>query len=223
MVIVIEPIFGLCNRLRTLFSYYNLAKERGERIKVIWKPTRDCPGLFLDYFQKPEGVDFIANRNRVKLTYRGGRWHQKYNPKHTFIYQSLKLKPYLFEKIQEKIKLLEDNYMAIHVRRTDHIGLAKKNKVYTNDDDFFKFIDENQDIKYLYLATDNRNTQNKFLEKYQGKIKFIKLITPSNSCRQTDLEASLVDFYMCVFAKKFQGSGWSSFSETINQIRNAKS
>ncbi len=223
MVVVIEPIFGLCNRLRALFSYYTLAMERGETLKVIWKPTRDCPGLFLDYFQKPEGMEFINHRDGTRITYRGGRWHPKYSPKQTFIYGNLKLKPYLLTRVQENIKSLENDYIAIHVRRTDHIGLAKKNKVYTTDDDFFKFIDKNQDTKYIYLATDNRTTQNKFLEKYRDKIKIINLITPSNSCRQTDLEATLIDFYMCVSAKIFQGSGWSSFSETINQIRNAKS
>ena len=51
-MIIIQPIGGLCNRMRAINSARVLAKKRGETLKVIWNvnPELGCP--FEELFQK---------------------------------------------------------------------------------------------------------------------------------------------------------------------------
>jgi len=44
--------------------------------------------------------------------------------------------------------IIGKNYISVHIRRTDHIELAIKNKNCTSDDEFYSFIDkyENKNI-----------------------------------------------------------------------------
>jgi len=67
--------------------------------------------------------------------------------------------------LPEEVKKLNNKYIAVHIRRTDHSKLAKKNNSFTNDKQFMTFINNNKGL-YLYLATDNRKTQNIFYKKY---------------------------------------------------------
>ena len=41
----------------------------------------------------------------------------------------------------------------------------------------------------------------------------------SDKTRHTSLLDSIIDLYMCVNSEKFMGTKYSSFSETINQMR----
>ena len=76
---------------------------------------------------------------------------------------------------------------------------------------FFKFIDSQPKNIYIYLATDNRKTQDKFIKKYGNRIKINKMIIQNDKVRQTNLEDAIIDLFVCSRAKKFKGSGWSSF------------
>lgn len=40
-----------------------------------------------------------------------------------------------------------------------------------------------------------------------------------SALRHTSVEDAVVDMYVCARAHAFQGSGWSSFSETIGALR----
>ena len=128
--------------------------------------------------------------------------------------------PYLTKKINEKRNILENNYIAIHVRRTDHEKAAKENGAFTEDDDFFSFIDNHlsKNNYLIYVATDNVKTYNMFLEKYNDKIRF-PYHEETNTYRNTSMENAIIDLYMCVYSKKFKKSGWSSFSVTVDNIR----
>ena len=128
------------------------------------------------------------------------------------------------------------------MRRTDHSELAKKNKQYTTDSEFQKFLREN-DTGYLYLAADNYRTQEKYLQEYSERIKSINLVARDieidsglsvlkliievfrhrnrsrRELRNTSLEDAIIDLYMCVYANKFMGFGYSSFSNFITYMR----
>ena len=52
------------------------------------------------------------------------------------------------------------------------------------------------------------------------KIKVLNFIHPNKDLRQTSLKIAIVDLYMCINSTNFKGSGWSSFTSTISQIRN---
>lgn len=134
-------------------------------------------------------------------------------------YSKLKLKPYLKNIILNKIKILNKNYISVHIRRTDHIQNAKKNNCYTKDQLFFNFLDKIYD-KDIYIATDNKITYDIFKKKYEKRIKFDYHKVNKYSLRKTSLCDAIIDIYMCVYSDNFMGSGYSSFSEFIIALKN---
>jgi hypothetical protein len=246
-MIVIHPTEGLCNKLRVVFSYYQKACEINEELIVIWDVTHQCNGYFLDYFEPVENIKFFKNNDAgFTIDYRGHSWCEGYSPytkKHkSNIYEKLVPLPYLRKAIDERRAILQDEYIAIHIRRTDHSELANQNERYTQDIEFHQFIDENKNHK-VYLSTDNYETQKAILEHYPERVEYIKLINKDNhgvtgfsglmslknlvrrktgvedSLRKTSLEDAIIDLYMCIYAEKFMGSGYSSFSNFISYIR----
>jgi len=215
-MIVVEPIGGLCNYLRVVFSYYQKAIKDNEELVVVWKKTESCPGFFLDYFENVKNTQFIKERKNIKkVDYKGFSICPGLIPNYVNLIPNKKI----LQKIKNNVKLLEDNYDAIHVRRTDHVKLAKDFNSFTPDEEFIDFVN-NSKSKYLYIATDNRKTQNNFLKRYKNKIKVVKLIDDSQkNLRKTSLEDAIIDLYMCIYSINFKGSGFSSFSDTIKLIR----
>jgi len=222
--IIIHPCGGLCNKLRVTLSYYQFAKKENKKLIVIWDITSACNGFFLDYFEPIENISFMKNNyNNYKIFYNGFSINQDYP---FYIIPELKLLPFMIDEVQKKLQILENNYIAVHVRRTDHINDAKSNNLFTTDEEFYDFIDknineninENNELN-LYVATDNKNTYNIFKNKYKNKLKIDYHNELFNSLRHTSLKDSIIDLYMCAYSKNFKGSGWSSFTDTINQIR----
>jgi hypothetical protein len=219
-ICIIYPKGGLCNKLRCLFSYYLACKKNNKKLIVIWDITEECPGFFLDYFEPIVNVIFFKNNIlNLKLNYIGCGWHDDFNPYCMNIFSELKLLSIIMNEVKEKLLLLENNFIAIHVRRTDHINLAIKSNNYTSDEDFFEFIEQYNDSN-LYIATDNKDTFDLFYNKYNNKIR-IPYTTNIyiNKLRQTSLKDAIIDLYVCAHSKKFKGSGWSSFSSTILFIK----
>jgi hypothetical protein len=221
--IAIYPEGGLCNKLRVTLSYYQFAKSKNKQLIVIWDITSACNGFFLDYFEPIENITFIKNySNNYKIFYNGFSIHQDYP---LYIIPELKLLPFMIDEIKKKLLILENNYIAVHVRRTDHINDAKNNNLFTTDEEFYNFIETNmnENNKFnLYVATDNKNTYNIFKNKYKNKLKIDYHNELFNSLRHTSLKDSIIDLYMCAYSNNFKGSGWSSFTETIVMIRNKK-
>lgn len=214
---IIHPICGLCNYLRVVFSYYQKALKDNEELVVIWRKTAECPGYFLDYFEKIDKIKFVSdNKNFKNIYYKGFSICPEFLPNYKYLKPCKKIS----KKIIKNIKLLENNYDAIHIRRTDHIAIAKSFNKFTSDEEFIDFVDKSKS-KYLYIATDNRETQNKFFDKYSKKLKVIKFIDSSKikNLRKTSLEDAIIDLFMCVYSKNFKGSSFSSFSDTIRDIR----
>jgi len=219
---VLETEAGLCNRLRVLFSYALHARSLQTRMLVYWTPDSACNGFFLDYFEPLPHVLFKKDKPRdVQPHYRGFWWHPDYDPYKMFIYHGLQLNPSMKQKLRDLINRMGDpsQMIAVHVRRTDHTEDAKHHKLYTTDAMFFQFIDQHPD-KNVYLATDNITTQTKYLEKYGAdRIRFQSPISPSVQQRHTTLEDAILDLFFCTLVHDFKGSGWSSFSDTIMQLR----
>ena len=212
---VIKPNGGLCNYLRVVFSYYIKARKLNQELVVIWKITSECNGFFLDYFMPIKNITFKKeNNDKLKINYCGCYANKNYK----INYSMLELLPELKNIILSKMDILNNNYNAIHVRRTDHTNLAKKKNKYTSNEMFFEFIDKNKDNKCIYIATDNQKTYNEFKDIYKDNIK-INYHNEINGLRKTSLKDAIIDLYMCVYANNFMGSGYSSFSGLINTIR----
>lgn len=212
---------GLGNYLRVVLSYYEYCKKNNKDLKVLWEVSKTCNGFFLDYFKPLKNVKFIKTTKPIdkkdikNLDYYGDLWHKDHNPNKKKIFNDLKLLPYLEKKIKSIIN--NNSYDAIHVRRTDHVKLAKKYNKFTSDKEFIDFVKNTK--RKVYLATDNKKTQDKFKKMFSNKIFFNKTIKDSDNLRNTSLEDSIVDILICKQAVRFKPSGASSFSETIEQLR----
>ena len=222
-MIVVKPRGGLCNYLRVIFSYYLLAQKRKQELIVIWVITDKCPGWFLDFFEPVKGIIFErTNDKQYKINHSGCRQHRNFQPNYTY----LKPLSIINNIIKEKQSLLNNNYIAVHVRRTDHVNLAQKHNMYTSDTDFCNFID-NEICKTtttlgslnLYIATDNNLTYDMFKQKYNNLVKIPYHDVVIEGFRKTSLRDAIVDLFMCARAHSFQGSGYSSFSGLINSLR----
>ncbi len=216
-MVQVKPKGGLCNKLRVVFSYYEYALSINSDLNVIWGKSNACPGYFLDYFDPIPRVHFV--KSEKKVDYVGCQWHPNFNPYRKYIYDKLRLKPELEKIIYDKINILNKNYISVHIRRTDHVGFAKKKNIYTTDEEFINFIDKYDSDKMIYISTDNKNTYEKFKKKYPKRIIFDYHQTNDNSLRKTSLKDAIIDIYMCVHSNDFMGSSYSSFSDFIKHLR----
>jgi len=218
-MIIIKPTGGLCNYLRVVFSYYSKAIHENKRLLVVWETTDACPGYFLDYFKPVDNIIFTNYNDNYRIDYTGCEIHKDFPPN----YSLLKVKDTITSLIQKKKEKLGP-YIAVHIRRTDHISKAKKNNCFTSDEDFFMYLDKMKDNKSIYIATDNIHTFTLFKNKYGGSIPFEYHKTrPKYLLRRTSLLDAIVDLFMCIEADDFMGSGYSSFSECICAIRTDRS
>jgi hypothetical protein len=219
---VIQPGGGLCNYLRVVFSYLQHCKATGKQLIVIWRPSHHCPGFFLDYFQPIPNVEFLpANTHGRTIDYDGCSPHPEWRPEVHDNYGDLKLLPALQAEID--VFVSENGpYVAAHVRRTDHSTMAKENQAYTEDDAFTTFFAEHHPMN-IYIATDNRDSQDLFVSQFQGRVKGLSLITPTHSLRQTNLKSAIKDLFLCIHATNFKGSGYSSFTDVIQAVRKMRS
>lgn len=216
----VTPGLGLCNRLKMLFSHYIHMQVTGTIMEMYWVPSWACDGVFLDYFKPLENVTFIQEKNQSAIIN-----YNKYHPEyieHRNLFKDL----YLNEQMKKEMEDLwnrigsPSEVVAIHVRRTDHIELAKKNDNYTHDEEFFEFV-ENYPNKKIYLATDNNETQEMFINKYgKDRIVYNVKIATSESIRQTSVKDAIIDLFACAQAFNFMGSGYSSFSGVIEKLVN---
>jgi hypothetical protein len=208
----IIPTEGLCNRLRVIFSYFS---KYGE-INVYWGiDEKICNCHFNDVFEPIEKIN-ILNSIPKDITYRG---YSSCLPWESFKHNFLLLKPKksILDKINFYTKLLNNNYNACHIRRTDHVSLARKHKRLTTDLEFINFIKNSE--KSVYVATDNKVTQNILKRIFGNKVIFNEGIKNCTNLRKSSLEDAIIDIIICSNADKFKGSGFSSFSQTISILK----
>jgi hypothetical protein len=183
-----------------------------------------CNGYFLDYFEKVKNIEFINNidfnidfKNRISdiISYKGSYRHPLFKPDYT----KLKLRPYMEKIIKKRISILKNNYISIHVRRTDHLENDKEKR--TTENEFRDFIDKYKNTKNLYIATDNQETFNNFYSRYSELIKFNFMQRDRElfTQRSTPLKDAIIDLYMCIYSDNFKGSYYSSFSDLIRNLR----
>ena len=139
---------------------------------------------------------------------------------YTDLYRALAPKASLRNAIQETLPG-NTPFIAIHVRRTDHTELAQSKGRFTADEEFHTFIAQCPPQCLIYVATDNCKTQKQYVEKYGKRVFWYEEI-PSSVARRhhSDETGAIVDLYVCRSASYFKGSGYSSFTDTIEILRN---
>lgn len=223
--IIIKPMGGLCNRLRFIFSFIKklIDEEKLEETElyIIWRKNDSCNGYIKNFIENIKNVYFTTKtktKNKINIRSSGiVEGYHKINYMEDF---PLYLKDDIYQKIRNFLKKIGDKYISLHIRKTDleENLLKNKKKNITNDEEYIKFIEEHKGKK-IFLASDNKDTQNKFRKLYKNRLLVYEDIKCSNDLRQTTIEHSIIDLFICILSYSFKGTYYSSFTNMIILIR----
>jgi len=188
------------------------ARKQNESITMVWTVTPECPGNFSDCFEPIEGVEMVS-----QLICENQEWRKLPEEAYQCLRDNLKPKPFVMEIVNGWKQKLGNDYVALHVRRTDYIAHAQRFGGAPAMTEYYNLA-KPFSSEPLFLATDNRWTQCEFEKVYGDRVHFIPIV-PSENLRQTSLLNAVVDLYICVGAKHFIGSPWSSFTRVISELR----
>jgi len=207
--------FGLCNKLQVVLSYLYKANLENKKLKIYWIIDDECPDIFSNLFQPIDNVEFVyVNADEDIYDY---NTYQKENQEYIFAgyYQYLKPLPEIQDVIDNYKKLLNSDvgYISCHIRKTDSLSIYD----HLQDKVYMDFIDQYDSKLKIYIATDNKDTQDIFKNVYGDRL-VIKEIIPSNNLRQTSLQDAVIDIYVCAGSTYFMGTNGSTFTNTIDFI-----
>lgn len=240
-MIAIRPRGGLCNRLRTVLGFYNLALLRGEQLGVCWEVDEACNGAFQDCFEPVPNMAFVS-RGQFDSFIPGGD-----DVSEVFIGQDDAKSVLIKHNLAPELGIgyvqcfvpvpslgividhLAQSYdladgVGIHVRRTDHTAVADAKAVggHTTDAEFAAFLNDNGG--HIYLATDNRATQESYVEQFGGRVVFNASLSKAGvgTQRCSTLDDATVDLFVLARCGRFMGSRYSSFSDTVRFLATEK-
>ena len=248
--ILVHSKSGLGNRLRVLFTILEKYKNWTSRpfhIYYVWNITEECNGSFDEIFEihsNYKNILTITNSNNLPddiyeaynwllqngslhefHTYRGITCISTFYPVENNITQysinSITFNHNVRNKVNSiKKALLNKEYIAVHIRRTD-IVKDKKGKL-ENENTYVSWLQQHTYPKFI--ASDNVNTQEfiqKALQNKDDTLVFNDNITrDKNSLRKSSLEDAGVDMKTCIDAVEFKGTHESSFTQIIKIFRN---
>lgn len=212
----LNAIGGLSNRLQAVLS----RRGRGH-LDVVWLlDDPPVPVRFEDLFEPLPDVTFHDNGSAdVQAWDVVGDAPEGWE----LGYRDLKPRKEILDRIAE---LNVGTYAAAHIRRSvNHANLARAHGQFTTDDEFDEWIGALSKPMPAYLATDNAETQRRFLAKWGTRGLIVGREIRSGEADQRDraihtsLADAVVDLYVCAGAALFKGSGFSSFTDTIERLR----
>jgi hypothetical protein len=227
--LVLHVNAGLCNRLRALLSYRRACAKSGVRLHVVWTPREECPGTFQECFEPLPGIHIESEGTPGGAGSRDahdfhpsikGNWHEEQR-----CFADLRVRPEIEADVERIVRTCGPQFIAMHIRRTDHYALALG--IHTTDEDFYRYADRYPNHR-IYLATDNASTQLAFRERYGERVVVAELSDaslcahepePVKNLRLTTLRVAVVDLFTCARASSFKGSRHSSFSDAIVALR----
>ena len=234
----VRAFCGLCNQLRMVVSYSAYGQRFGRPLILHWQTTDACPGRFDDLFSPVTGCLIIHSMSELESLSQGGRLVcQPAQPTDEIWRRDLYNKPEMWAVLRPHADIMAavENrlaalggagcFIACHVRRTDHGGACG---VRSSDQSFYDFIDSQSRGAHhgnmaVFVATDNRETQQCFVEQYGTRVRGLTSIEHTESkLRHTTLFDAVVDIFTCVHACAFKGSNGSTFSDVITMLRQCK-
>lgn len=222
---------GLSNRLRTIVGFLIAAKLTNTRVGFHWVADDACNGAWSEIFEPlacieerpqsddPAVYDFIGQdvvSHIISCFVPADKRPNKSALARMALeeYAGFRIRPAILARV--RALLPRAAFHAMHIRRTDHVRLAKSVGQFTELEEFEKFAAKAYEQHCsLYLATDCPDVQRAFPSAFYN----CKLAKPAQALRPTSLSDSLVDVLMCAHAAVFKGSRYSSFSELINTYR----
>lgn len=208
--ITVYADMGLSNKLEVLLSYLSKANKEGKKLRILWEKNEHCPDDFSNLFEPIPNVEIIyTNAENDYNTFL--RLNSDFESEK--LAKLLKPKKEIQDNIDKMISLLQENnkdYISCHIRRTDGINP-------TPDNDFISFINKYPTNLKIYIATDCRITQEKYIKLYGNRLVY-KKIEENNNFRQTSLQDAVVDMYVAAGAKYFKRS-YGTYSNMILNLR----
>lgn len=223
--------YGLCNRLRGYVGAWAYAKKMKCTLHVLWTRTPACPYAIEELFEPLPNTRFITAEESAATTYAhttNDHGHLSHILSKNGIAPSMA--PLLIaslvpvEAIRQKLEYISSDVplnvaIGLHVRRTDHAQYANTVGGATPDEVFWAVA--SRDSSPLFLACDDRTTQEAFQRRYGARVHTVTNITSSPSLRQTNGEHAVLDLYALALCGTFQGSRMSSFSAHVEYLRMA--
>lgn len=222
----LRPMGGLGNKLRALLSYRSVHGP----IECEWvEGLQIGAGHPRDVFEPIEGVTWVEPREGP-FTHHGGPvtlTDGTIADNHCAPMSTLRWMIGLGEikLLPDLIKLLPTRpYVAVHVRRTDHVQLAHAMGCAVDDYHFISWAKRHMSRR-IYLATDNATTQ-RAMAAALGRATMVPVLSPTvlgdadeHDVRNSDLASAALDLFACVRAAHFLGTPGSSFTSTIESMR----
>jgi len=134
-------------------------------------------------------------------------------------YQKLFIpRPDILAKINTIKQHISENTIGLHIRRTD----SEKSIEFSPTELFESVVErEIKNGKNVFLATDDTEVEQLFLNKYPGKI----LVYATKEFNRESIEGAkdaVVDMFCLSYTSHIYGSFWSSYSKTAARLHNAK-
>jgi hypothetical protein len=219
--VILHVYGGLGNRIRAILSRLSPI----ESLTVVWEPTEEIAfGRWSDVFAPLDGVTFHEEPISGALRTCDPHWHPHDEwDRPSWLAHYARLSPLhpIMGRIEALQMSINSDYDAMHIRRTDHIDLAKSEGGWTPDERFHAFTQDTSGP--MYLATDNGRTQ-RAVKDWIGHRLVTNTWMPDTagdgSChRFTTLAEAVVDAWVCAGARRFMPSGSSSFSQLVKYLR----
>lgn len=218
---VLEVKFGLCNRLRVLFSAIHSIRAKLGHCICVWVPDEQCPGTFTSCFEPVRGVSFVESAEEAKTL-------SPHFASCTFVSTVLlweEMIPVL--PIRREISRLSGRFgvfNACHVRRTDLPGFKGKSRdeLERVDSELARDLCDKMPQPW-FLATDNLCSQRAFRTAMGDRVFWYQDVAEGSSAlRHTDLFHTVVDLFVCVLGQHFHPTVGSSFSQVANLMRRTR-
>ncbi len=223
---------GLCNRLRLIAEYKHLSDITNKNIEMFWVKSTQCNCLFENIFKPIPKINFNYLKMRRSKSLRPENTAQKLGlfPHDEEIRQKnhLIFNPVdsIANTIKQTIQRIDGDYVACHIRRTDIGTIQKKYKKQPPTDEYFDSFIESYPNHKIYIATDSKKTQERFIKKFGDRVYYSNVPSGEGHSRQpyrtTPIEEAVVDLFLCIHSFKFCGTVCSSFSEFIKNYKKGK-
>ena len=222
---------GLCNRLRLIAEYKHLSDVKNKKIEMFWVKCIQCNALFKDLFRPIPNINFSylkQGRKSVRPPNTAQKLKLFSHDKEIKYKNHLIFKPTddIMETIEDTKERIGEDYIACHIRRADIITIQKKYNVEPPSDEYFEDFMKSHPDRKIYLATDSRQTQDRFIEKFGNRVYYSNIPSGNGSTkrpnRTTPVQEAVADLFLCIGSVDFLGTDCSSFSGFIKNYRKGK-
>jgi hypothetical protein len=246
-MIILEPMGGLCNRMRAMQSAINLAREYNTELKVIWVLNKALNCEFSKLFLPIPHVDVISTianekveldgemaisdncyyniRDAKELGEKLAKGEEVYVKTCFQFYECGNYTdfipcPEVLRQVDMLLPKERINLVGVHIRRTDQVRSIAESPT----ESFVQCMEKeiaNQPQTLFYLATDSWEEEETLKKLFGSRI-------IANDDRNLDRNSSegiidaLTDLVCLSETQKLYGSYWSSFSDTAAVYRQNK-